>query len=91
VPAPLCLSVTSRPATAKVVERAAVDVLAVTWNVTVPLPVPLEPDTMLTQLALSVAVHPQVEAVATLTVTRPPAADIESSAGVTVKLHVFPD
>ena len=60
---------TGRPATISVVQRDVADVLAETRNVTVPLPVSLDPDTMLTQLEPSLAVQAQLDAAATLTVT----------------------
>ena len=46
------------PATVRVPVRSLGAVLAVALNVTVPLPVPLEPPLILSQPALLVAVHP---------------------------------
>jgi hypothetical protein len=56
--------VTVRPAIVSVVERVLDEVLAATWKITIPFPVSGDPETRLTQLALSLAVQPQLEALA---------------------------
>ena len=65
---PSCVAVTVRPATVRVPVRSPGAVLAVALNVTVPLPVPLEPPLMLSHAALLVAVHPHPLAVVTVVV-----------------------
>jgi hypothetical protein len=56
----------------------------------VPLPWPLEPDVIVTQLALSDAVHEQPEVAVTSIVPVSPLAAGEMDVGATVKLHVTP-
>ena len=51
------------PATVRVVERDVAEVRGETLNSTVPLPLPVDPETMVTQLALSLAVHAAVRRV----------------------------
>jgi hypothetical protein len=83
--------VTGRPATVTVVEREVEDVLAAIWKITVPFPVSGDPETILTQLALSLAVQLQLEELAvTLIGTRPPAAGTAWLPGATVNVHEFP-
>ena len=50
--------------------------LAVTEKLTVPLPVPLEPEVIVTQLSLLTAPHVQLSCVVTLTLPLPPAEPI---------------
>jgi hypothetical protein len=74
-----------------VVDREVDEVLAATWRITVPFPVSGEPETMLTQLALSLAVQEQLEELAvTLIGTRPPAGGTERLPGATVNAHDVP-
>jgi hypothetical protein len=58
------VSSTGCPAIVSIVERDAPDVLAETWNSTTPLPVSGDPETMLTQLAPSLAVQLQLDELA---------------------------
>jgi hypothetical protein len=74
---PACDTVNVCPATVTVPVRA-VDVLAVTLNVTVPLPFPLPPDITLIHGALVTAVHTQPLEVVTDVVVVPPAAAIDA-------------
>jgi hypothetical protein len=68
---PSWVTVTVRPATVRVPVRSPGAVLAVTPNVTVPLPVPLEPPLIVSQDALLVAVHPHPPPVVTVVVDEP--------------------
>ena len=87
---PGCVIVTVFPATVIVVVRDDVPVLAATEYPTEPFPDPLEPLVIVTQLALSVAVHAQPAVPATAIVPVVPAASGEIEVGVTVKLQVTP-
>jgi hypothetical protein len=71
---PACVMVTVRPAAVNVVLRAVVDMFAVAVNDTVPLPDPLAPLVMLSQLTLSEAVQAQPLAAVTEMLALPPAA-----------------
>jgi hypothetical protein len=68
---PSWITVTVWPATVRVPVRSPGAVLAVTPNVTVPLPVPLEPPLIVSQDALLVAVHPHPPPVVTVVVDEP--------------------
>lgn len=61
--------------------------LAATVNVTVPLPLPLAPDTTVVHVAPLVAVHAQLVPLVTVTVPPPPAAPIDWAVGLIVKVH----
>lgn len=63
---PLCATVTSTPATRKVADRAFTDAFAVTLNPSVPLPVPLFPNVILTQLGSPETDHVHEETVAVM-------------------------
>lgn len=62
------------PAIVSVAERVDALVFAAALNLTVPLPVPLDPLTTVAHPAPLVAVHPQPAVVVTATVPEPPAA-----------------
>jgi hypothetical protein len=90
--APLCVRVTVRPPIVSVIVRAVVCPFAVTCTVTVPLPVPLVPLVIETQLTLglSAAVHVQPLCDVTEIVSAPPAAAMVGVSGETVYVHVLP-
>src|SRR5687768_14701749 len=72
---PLCVIVNDWPAAVMTAERCDVPVLAATLKLTVPLPDPLAPPVMVTQVAASVAVHAQPAAALTTKDDEPPAAE----------------
>jgi hypothetical protein len=75
------------PATVKVPVRCA-PVLAVAVNPTLPFPLPLAPDVIVSHEALLVAVHPQpVEAVTAIDVPAPPDAAMFCDVGLIVYEH----
>lgn len=76
--------VTVLPATVAVPLRFDEPVFDETWTVTVPLPVPERPDTIVIQPAVDEAVHVQAEAVLTLNVVVPPAPATVTLVGLTV-------
>ena len=65
------LTVWTLPATLMVADLAA-PVFASTWYVTVPDPLPLDPEEMETQFEFSLALHVQPDCVLTLMVPEPP-------------------
>ena len=67
--------------------RACPVVLAATWNTTTPVPVPEAPLTMVSQLALLVALHAQALDVFTLTFPVPPVASNDRSDPESEKVH----
>jgi hypothetical protein len=81
----------SLPATVIVALRAPVLVLGCTLKVTVPLPVPLAPDSMLIHDgADEVAVHEQPADAVTAIVSTMPAAEIDTLAGLMLNVHSRP-
>jgi len=82
-----CETVTVRPATVTVADRAA-PLFALTVNPTVPLPVPddVSPE-IFSQLALDDAFHEQSPRVVTVTEPVPPEAGIDWLDGASVKVH----
>ena len=85
--APFWMTVTGWPATVSVPVRCEVEVLAVTLNVTVPLPEPLAPPLMVSHAALLVAVHPHPPPAVTPVVEDPAAAVSVREVGDTVNEH----
>ena len=82
-----CVTVNARPAIVSVPVRAA-PVLAATLNVTVPLPVPVEPDATVIHSTAVVAVHWHVAPAETVTgVPAPPAAAMFWLVGEIAVLH----
>jgi hypothetical protein len=67
-----CVTETDDPAIVIVPVRSAVPVLAATVNCTVPLPVPLAPCEIVTNVDPLAAVHEQVDAAVTVTLPVPP-------------------
>ena len=86
---PCCVTVTGVPATVTCADRADCDVLAVTANETVAVPVPLVMDGV-SQVAFSLTCHVQPEVVVTVTLPEPAAAGSVSVAGATVYAHAAP-
>ncbi len=82
---PCWTTVTVWPATVSVPVRDEVPVLAAMEKATVPLPLPVTPDVMLSQETLLVAVHEQPVAVVTLALLEPATAAGFSEVGETVK------
>jgi hypothetical protein len=78
------------PAMVALPVRAVVPVLAATFIVTGPLPVPLAPLVMVSHAALLVAVQAQVEAAVTLTVSISPLATAVPDDGVIEYVHATP-
>jgi hypothetical protein len=76
--APSCETATDCPATVSVALRDE-GPFAVALNPTVPLPVPLPPDVIVSQAALDAAVHAQPAVVVTATVLEPPATGNETA------------
>jgi hypothetical protein len=71
-------------------ERADAPVFAATENATVPLPLPLPPEVIVTQESAVVAVHEQLPGAVTVTVPLPPDAATACDAGVIVMSHGMP-
>ncbi len=84
---PACVTVTVWPAMVSVPVRGDVAVLAAMENATVPLPLPLAPDVMVSQEALLVAVHVQPAVVVTVLLPEVAAAPGVSEVGETVKVQ----
>jgi hypothetical protein len=70
------------PATVSVAERDDGEVFAATVNATVPFPLPFAPDVIVIQLALFVAVHPQLEPAVTEMDPEPPLAPTDWLVGL---------
>ena len=85
--APACVIVKVLPPIVSVAARDAVFVLAATLYVTEPLPEPVAPAVMVTQLALLAAVHAHPVAAVTVTVPVPAAAVGLADAGEIVGTH----
>ena len=85
--APACVTVTVWPAIVSVPVRGDVAVFAAIENATVPLPLPLAPDVMVSQASLLVAVQLQPAAVVTLLLLELAAAPGVSVVGDTVNVH----
>jgi hypothetical protein len=83
-----CVIVTVLPAIVAVAMRAAVVVLAATFNETLPLPVPDPVPVTVTHGALTDVDQLQVAPAVTVTVTLSPAASVGAVAGDTVGVHV---
>ncbi len=81
--APAWSTLTVCPAIVSWLLRAAVALLAATFSVTVPLPIPAAPPAIVIQLAFSVAVHAQPVGAVTEKVTVPPLAPADRVAGAT--------
>ena len=80
--APACRTVNVRPAIVSVPDRPVPLVFGAALNPTVPFPVPLLPDVIVSQLALLAAVHPHPLDVDTaIEVPAPPAAVIDCATG----------
>lgn len=75
------------PPIVRVAERADVPVFAAIENATVPLPLPLAPEVIVTQGSGVVAVHAQLPGAVTATVPFPPDAATACDAGVIVTSH----
>ena len=87
---PACVTVTVWPATVSVPVRGDVAVLAAMAKPTVPFPLPLAPDVMLSQEALLVAVHVHPVAVVTLLLPELAVAPGLSDVGETVYVQGTP-
>ena len=88
--APACVTVTVWPATVSVPVRGDVAVLAAMAKPTVPFPLPLAPDVMLSQEALLVAVHVHPVAAVTLLLLELALAPGLSDVGETVYVQATP-
>jgi hypothetical protein len=84
-----CVTVTVRPATVSVPVRVDAFGFSAIENATVPLPVPLDPDVIVSHAALLVATQVQFWLVVTATLLVPAVAAGVSDVGDTVKEHEF--
>ncbi len=85
-----CEIVNACPPIVSVDDRADVPVFAATENATVPLPLPLAPEVIVTQESGVVAVHAQAAAAVTVTLPLPPDAATACDVGVIVMSHGMP-
>ena len=84
---PCCLIVTVCPATVSVPVRAEREVFAAMLNAAVPLPLPLAPEVIVSQVALLVAVQAHPASAVTVALLEPSAAARFNVVGATVKVQ----